>query len=258
MQTESKSRFTTEDLITKSFLLRSIEERIIELELKLLKSSLLEPVLAASAEIRELADRVARIDLESTFALSAIKCDYTRPQLRDDDGGDEEIEIVDGRHPVLEKIFKNPIEQEDEVFNNVNTLSYTHFFDVDKNNTSTSTSNTTLSTTSTSTCNTSTSSTISTSTSNTTSSTISTSTTTSNNTFTSPRHFTPNSLHLNRSKGKFLLLTGPNMGGKSTFLRQTALIVLMAQCGSFVPAALLKFTPVDSIFTRVKEEIFYQ
>jgi DNA mismatch repair protein MutS len=50
---------------------------------------------------------------------------------------------------------------------------------------------------------------------------------------------------------KFLLLTGPNMGGKSTFLRQNALIILMAQCGSFVPASNCSFTPIDAIFTRI-------
>ena len=51
--------------------------------------------------------------------------------------------------------------------------------------------------------------------------------------------------------GKFLLLTGPNMGGKSTFLRQNALIILMAQSGSFVPASNCSFSPIDAIFTRI-------
>jgi DNA mismatch repair protein MutS len=47
------------------------------------------------------------------------------------------------------------------------------------------------------------------------------------------------------------LLTGPNMGGKSTFLRQNALICLMAQCGSFVPAQECELSPIDAIFTRI-------
>lgn len=53
------------------------------------------------------------------------------------------------------------------------------------------------------------------------------------------------------SLGRFVLLTGPNMGGKSTFLRQNALICLMAQCGSFVPAKHCELSPVDAIFTRI-------
>ncbi len=50
---------------------------------------------------------------------------------------------------------------------------------------------------------------------------------------------------------KMLLITGPNMGGKSTFMRQTALIVLMAYCGCYVPAKAVKLGPIDRIFTRI-------
>lgn len=63
--------------------------------------------------------------------------------------------------------------------------------------------------------------------------------------------FVPNDLTLDREERQLLLLTGPNMGGKSTYLRQTALIVLLAQAGSFVPARSAKIGLVDRLFTRV-------
>ena len=63
--------------------------------------------------------------------------------------------------------------------------------------------------------------------------------------------FVPNDLYLNDSTHNILLLTGPNMGGKSTYLRQTALIVILAQMGSFVPARSAKLSIVDRVFTRI-------
>ena len=63
--------------------------------------------------------------------------------------------------------------------------------------------------------------------------------------------FIPNDLLLDRSENRLLILTGPNMAGKSTYLRQVALIVLMAQIGSFVPAREARIGLVDRIFTRV-------
>ena len=65
------------------------------------------------------------------------------------------------------------------------------------------------------------------------------------------RTFTPNDVLLDDSENKLLIITGPNMSGKSTFMRQTALIVLMAQIGCFVPAKYAKIGVVDQIFTRV-------
>ncbi|MBU1690002.1 MAG: DNA mismatch repair protein MutS [Gammaproteobacteria bacterium] len=63
-------------------------------------------------------------------------------------------------------------------------------------------------------------------------------------------NFIANDSLLSRTR-QMLLITGPNMGGKSTYMRQTALIVLLAHCGSFVPAASAKIGPVDQIFTRI-------
>jgi DNA mismatch repair protein MutS len=63
--------------------------------------------------------------------------------------------------------------------------------------------------------------------------------------------FVPNDLFMNDSTDPILIVTGPNMGGKSTFLRQNALLVILAQMGSFVPAQLLRFPIVDRIFTRI-------
>ena len=62
--------------------------------------------------------------------------------------------------------------------------------------------------------------------------------------------FVPNDLELNK-KRNFLLITGPNMGGKSTYLRTTALMSILAQSGSFVPASKARIGLVDRIFTRV-------
>lgn len=64
------------------------------------------------------------------------------------------------------------------------------------------------------------------------------------------RHFTANHTDLNH-KHRLMLLTGPNMGGKSTYMRQVAHIVLMAHTGSFVPADAAQIGPIDQIFTRI-------
>ena len=66
----------------------------------------------------------------------------------------------------------------------------------------------------------------------------------------SEQPFIPNDIHLDDSR-RMLVVTGPNMGGKSTLMRQTALITVLAHAGSFVPAASARIGPVDRIFTRI-------
>jgi len=62
--------------------------------------------------------------------------------------------------------------------------------------------------------------------------------------------FTPNDLHLDEER-RMLVITGPNMGGKSTYMRQAALVVILAHAGSCVPAGAARLGPVDRIFTRI-------
>src|SRR4030095_463424 len=63
--------------------------------------------------------------------------------------------------------------------------------------------------------------------------------------------FVPNDVSLDAASQQLVILTGPNMGGKSTYLRQCALLCLMAQAGSFVPARTAKLPVVDRLFARV-------
>jgi len=63
--------------------------------------------------------------------------------------------------------------------------------------------------------------------------------------------FVPNDLSMNNSTDRLIIITGPNMGGKSVYLKQAALIVIMAQMGGFVPASEARISVVDRIFTRV-------
>ena len=63
--------------------------------------------------------------------------------------------------------------------------------------------------------------------------------------------FVPNDTALNHEDQEILIITGPNMAGKSTYMRQVAVLVIMAQAGSFIPARSASFSPVDRVFTRV-------
>ena len=67
----------------------------------------------------------------------------------------------------------------------------------------------------------------------------------------SHEQFVPNDTYLDMDENRIMIITGPNMAGKSTYMRQVALIVLMGQIGSFVPAQKATIGVVDRIFTRV-------
>ena len=69
--------------------------------------------------------------------------------------------------------------------------------------------------------------------------------------FVKDTYFVPNDTQLDTSRNRLMLITGPNMAGKSTYMRQVAIIVLMAQIGSFVPAYEARIGIVDKLFTRV-------
>ena len=63
--------------------------------------------------------------------------------------------------------------------------------------------------------------------------------------------FMPNDYAMARETGRFQIITGPNMGGKSTYIRTLGVLAVMAQVGAYVPAEAARLTPVDRIFTRV-------
>jgi len=145
------------------------DERILERELELFDALRL-AVAAEAPRIQSTARALATLDVIAAFAECAAVANYIKPHIHDGD----ELSVVDGRHPVVERR-------------------------------ATSTGD----------------------------------------------PFVPNDICLNGSTSQLVILTGPNMGGKSTYLRQTALICLMAQAGSFVPAREAKIPLVDHIFARV-------
>ncbi len=163
-------RFTTPELKEYEAKVLDAQEKMVEIERRLF-TELRTAIAAEARRIRQTALALAEIDLLASFASLAANRSYCRPKL--DDSSD--IEIVDGRHPVIEQLEISGVAD----------------------------------------------------------------------------RFVPNDIYLNGTTHSILLITGPNMGGKSTYLRQTALIVLMAQMGSFVPARSARLGLVDRIFTRI-------
>ncbi len=145
------------------------DERIVERELELF-DGLRRAVAAEAPRIQGAARAIAALDVLSALAEAAAVNNYTKPHVHDGD----EISVVDGRHPVVER-----------------------------------------------------------------------------RTAAAGEPYVPNDITLDATTCQLVVLTGPNMGGKSTYLRQTALMSVMAQAGSFVPAREAKLGLVDRIFARV-------
>jgi DNA mismatch repair protein MutS len=164
-------RFTTPELKEYEAKILDAQDKIVEIERRLF-TELRTAIAAEAKRIRQTALALAEVDLLGSLAQVAARRDYCRPEFVDAAG---ELEIVDGRHPV--------IEQQELAGGS--------------------------------------------------------------------ERFVPNDLYLNSTTHNILLLTGPNMGGKSTYLRQAALIVILAQMGSFVPARSAKLSIVDRVFTRI-------
>ncbi|MFQ5911627.1 MAG: DNA mismatch repair protein MutS [Nitrospinota bacterium] len=162
-------RYVTPELKKTEEEVLQAESRSRELEYEIFQE-VRSAVLSETERIQRAAGRIAVLDVLSTFAEVAARCNYTEPEV--DESG--EIVIQEGRHPVLER---SPAAVEER--------------------------------------------------------------------------FVPNDAHLSASDRQILLVTGPNMAGKSTYIRQLALIVLLAQIGSFVPASSARIGLVDRIFTRV-------
>jgi len=162
----NSERYITPGLKEKETLILSSEEKRNALEYDLF-CGLRETIAGRARDINQAARAVARLDVLLSLAESAVQNRYVRPEV--DLSGD--IDIVDGRHPVVEAMLQGG--------------------------------------------------------------------------------FVPNSTHLDMKDDRMVILTGPNMAGKSTYMRQVALITLMAQVGSYVPAAEARIGVVDRIFTRV-------
>jgi DNA mismatch repair protein MutS len=159
-------RYTTPELRDWEKKVLGAEERIGQLEAELF-NDICRQVAVETKRIQGTARALAALDALGSLAETAARQRYVRPVMH---AGDE-IEIIQGRHPVIEVFNEDP--------------------------------------------------------------------------------FIPNSIYLNNSTDRLLIITGPNMGGKSTVLRQTAIICILAQLGSFVPAEKARLPLLDRVWTRV-------
>jgi DNA mismatch repair protein MutS len=160
-------RYVTPELKEYESRVLRAEERLTELEAEVYRRLLAE-VAAAADRVRQIGRQLAQLDVLASLAEVAVRHRYVCPEV----DGSTVIEIVRGRHPVVEAALE-------------------------------------------------------------------------------PGGFVPNDTLLDTGDQQIVILTGPNMAGKSTYLRQVALIVLLAQVGSFVPADRARIGLVDRIFTRI-------
>ena len=161
-------RYITEELKEYEIKILSAEEKIAFLESEIFRK-LIEWILQFINQVQQNARLIGELDCLCSFASLAIVANYTRPLIDDS----FEIDIKEGRHPVIEKQLS------------------------------------------------------------------------------ADQSFIANDVYLDREMQQIIMITGPNMSGKSAILRQTALIVLLAQIGCFVPAKEARLGVVDKIFTRV-------
>ncbi len=159
-------RFITDELKEYEDLILNAEEEIGVIEYELFLETV-DGIIEHTNILQDVAYVLAVVDVLATFAVLAQKENYVKPKLQNSG----EIKIIDGRHPVVEKVLEDS-------------------------------------------------------------------------------QFVPNDTLLNNTDHQLLLITGPNMAGKSVYMRQTALIVLLAHIGCFVPAKSAEISLVDRIFVR--------
>ena len=160
-------RFTTPELREYESKVLGAQEKSIAIEQRLFRD-ILGAIAAKTVEIQDTALALGDLDATLAFADRALAAGYVRPVVDDSDV----LEIVDGRHPIIEQLPD-------------------------------------------------------------------------------AEPFVPNSAFLNTTTDQIMLITGPNMAGKSTYIRQVATIAVMAQAGSFVPASSMRIGVLDRVFTRI-------
>ena len=165
--TVNAERYITPDLKEFEIKILSAKEKIVSLEQQLYQD-LRDQIKGVIKKVQETARALAELDVLASLATVAYESNYICPNIV----MNGQINIRDGRHPVIEKFLKREV-------------------------------------------------------------------------------FVPNDVVLNHDDEEFMLITGPNMAGKSTYMRQVAILMIMAQIGAFIPAREATISPVDRVFTRV-------